>query len=410
MDVIRSSSAFAPKTNYGRGKKQTVAPSAFSSKTTFFALPRNATQEHSTALGLYLLICSTSESAVLAEWKVWLATMVATVSPSFQDDMTTKGFNKVSIPETDINQLCTLIENVNRSLDDSDEALLRDSFAAIRAWRRGSGLPLAKEGLDCSDSYGEWIPRVILFHYSIVLFLAGKQPNGNDHSQFTQKRPLAIRSKFHVDDPLSFLEGNLRMSDEAHTRINQAWSELSALRRIAIEEYAKHQDVTGDEFSEIIWTTMHLLQWSHMAHAAITYDFLRTYDWAVEVPALKSSIAVYLMSLENIQKVNPIILPYLKLIWGDKSNVFPRKEMEPLIACATSVGKDTSATLADFYSSTQFTPIVAAFREEMDRRERIRLGRQAKEQKEVSDFLGIKGEEELDEALGEEEEEHLVDL
>jgi hypothetical protein len=182
------------------------------------------------------------------------------------------------------------------------------------------------------------------------------------------------------------LEGELRLSDESHLAINNAWAEMSQLRALVFTEYAHYNASETDMAQDIVYTTMHLLKFSNMAHAKITFDFLRAYPWAVEVPALRTSIGIYLDSIKVASSMDQNLFPYVKLIYGDKSNVFPRKELEPLVACATTVNQATQTSLADFYRSNAFNPIVEAFIIEKERRENIRDLTLRKQESELKDY------------------------
>lgn len=249
-------------------------------------------------------------------------------------------------------------------------------------------LPRIHPDVDLALGNGEWVGKVVLCYYSIILFLAGKRIEGEDHSQITDLRPKALRGKAHIDAPLDFLEGSLRMSDASHLFINNAWSEMGQLRTVVFTEYAGYDSDDTDLAKDIIWTSVHLLRFAYMSHALITYNFLQAYPWAYDVPALKTSISIYISSLKESGKVDQRLFPFIKLIYGDKSGLFPRKEMEPLIACAKKVQEESNSSLADFYSNASFNPIVEAFMEEKERREKIRGMGLEKKEKELLDYFG----------------------
>lgn len=389
MNFIRSSSVFSPSGVTSQKKKATLAPTSFGSKTVVYTIPQSATESQKLALGMLYIFCGTSTEGGLGKWKTWVASYVCLVTPSFSGQLASESFLETRLSEALMANLEAMMMDFMHYLENGDVDNADLAADVIKGQTLLPGLPAIPADADLLQSAGEWDGKVILCHYSVMLFLAGKRLDGPDHSQATVKRPEALRGKTHIGEPLETLEGVLRMSDESHVSINNAWSEMSQLRSLVFSEYAKYDSDQTDMAKDIIWTTMHLLRFSNMAHATITYNFLCAYPWADEVPALRTSIGVYAESVKMAARCDPHILPFLKLIYGDKSGLFPRKEMEPLIACAKDVLKDTSRTLDDFYSDASFNPVIEAFRNEMERRESIRAGKILREEKDLKDYLGI---------------------
>jgi hypothetical protein len=372
MDFLKSATTFAPTGLVARSKKTLLAPVTFVDKIIVPILPKNASDLTRLHTAIYMMMAGTSEEGTPSEWKSYVAAYVCLVTPTFPDGLSPGTFTKVEMSAAQVTDLNTHMTSLVTALEADDEGLADAASEALKSGPLIPGLPSINPNVDLLLSNGEWINKVVICHYSIVLFLAGKRLDGADHTQATVSRPLALRGKAHITDSLEFLEGELRLSDSSHLMINNAWSEMSQLRALVFNEYAYYSSSETDAGQDLIFTTMHLLRFSNMAHAKITFDFLRAYPWAVEVPALKTPIGIYADSVRASQKIDPAIFPYVKLIYGDKSNIFPRKELEPLVACAATVNQSTQASLADFYRSNAFNPIVEAFLEEKARRENIR--------------------------------------
>jgi len=254
-----------------------------------------------------------------------------------------------------------------------------------------AGLPEIPKDKDWMSVHGEWIPKVLACHYSLVLFLAGKRVDGSDHTSMTVKRPKALRDKAHLGASVGFLDGALRLSDTSHLLINNAWAEMSILRSTCITEFAAFSASDTDFIQDIVYTTMHLLQFSGMQHAKITHGFLKAYDWVVEVPSLRNSLGIFVGSVKAMAKYPGEIQPYLKVIYGDKVDVFPRKELEPLVACALAVGREIDENLKDFFSSGEYAAIVEAFMDERERRRTIREGKILREEQEFLELFTPEG-------------------
>lgn len=387
MDALRSSSVFAPSSGFQSDKSKKLAATAFSDKIAFYYLADTCTENQRLMFTKYLAYCGTNTSDGIVKWKTWVATWACAITPAFSTSVPVTIFRRTEVPAQALAELVGAMDNLQRAQDREDRAEVDAAGEAIKNLTLFPLLPTIPVEIDFGLGNGEWIGKVALCYYAIVIFMAGKRISGDDHSQISIQRPKAVRGKAHIPDSLDFLEGGLRMSDHSHLAINNAWSEMGQLRAIAFTEYAHFDSADADLAKDIIWTSMHLLRYSNMSHALITYNFLNAYPWAVEVPALKTSIAIYMSSLRTASTLDQKMFPFLKLIYGDRSGLFPRKEMEPLIACATSAQQETAATLSDFYTSAAFNPVVDAFNAERARRENIRdLGLQKKE-KDLADYF-----------------------
>lgn len=388
MEPFKGINSFSPATGFQKTGKSTLAPTAFSEKVPYYLLPDNCTEEQRLMFSRYLAYCGTATAGKLASWKTWVTTWVCLVTPAFSARLPVSSFRKVEITAQQTARLTLLMGNLQEALDSEDRSQVTIAGTELLAMSEYPLLPKISDEVDLALGNGEWIGKVALCYYALVLFLAGKRLEGEDHSQLSDLRPRALRGKAHIEDPLDFLEGGLRMSDFSHLSINNAWSEMGQLRAIVFTEYAGYDSDDTDMAKDIIWTTMHLLRYSNMAHALITYNFLRAYPWAADVPSLKTSIAIYFASLKKSSEIDQKLFPFIKLIYGDKAGLFPRKEMEPLIACASSVQQETSSTLADFYRDATFNPVVDSFMTEKERRENIRNLGLVKREKELLDYVG----------------------
>jgi hypothetical protein len=394
MDSLLKSSLFTPQAGFNRGVRKTLAPTAFQETIPYFTLPEAATSMHRIHFGMYLIFCGTSTTGRRTHWRSWVVTWCCSVTPNFVTQLPATTFRRLEIDMHTLDQLSQIMQAFELTFEGitGDDAY-NASLAALVGFEGVPGLPPMNSTVNFGATNGEWSSRVIVSYYTIVLFLAGKRPEGDDHSQITVARPRALRGKCDLGDSIACLDGPVRMSDYSHLRINSAWSEMGLLRSVVFSEYAYYDSESSDFIKDIIWTSIHLLQYANMAHAKITYNFLQAYPWASEVPSLRNSIAIYMNSVQTASKMDPVLFPFIKLIYGDKSGIFPRKEMEPLIACATAVQRETTQSLSEFYTNAAFNPIVDAFIQEKDRRERIRKLNIQKEEKDLVEFMDIEDDE-----------------
>lgn len=368
MEFLSTTTVFNPSAGIQKGPKTTVPATGFTKKITYYTLPETASTETRERVMFYLASLGTSSEESLEKWKSWIVTYVCAMTPALSKMLNAKMFQATQIPSPKLLEVDTIFSDAESAILKDDAAAVESITARLASLDTFPVLPKMAEKLNLANANGEWTAKVIACHFSIMLFLAGKRVDGNDHSQVTIARPRAIKSKAHLDGTIELLEGTFRMSNRAHTRINDAWSEMGALRAIVFTEYAKFESAEVDEYQNLIWTTMHLLRFSGMSHAAIVFSFLQVCPWVHEIPTLRPALALYARSVVEAEKVDSKLFPYIKLIYGDKSTFFLRKDLEPLIACAVSVLTETNPTLAAYYTKPEFAPIVEAF--ELKRREK----------------------------------------
>lgn len=387
MSVVPKTSFFSPSAAALKGKKERPVSTAFVEKIQVPVLPRSSADATRVNIGVALMAAGTSLETSLVKWKSYIAAYACAVTPAIQGKLQTEFFNFTQLTDPQVQQLNEAVEQFRTTLEAGDESRLEASKALFLSGAKLPGLPAPNAKLAWEYLHGEMVPKMIVSHFSIVLFLAGKRIDGDDHTAITESRPLALRKKCHIDESCSVLDGELRLSNPSHLVINNAWAEVSSLRAACFTEYARFNQMDTDFTQDLIYTSLHLLKFSGMQHAKITYDFLRAYPWAAEVPSLKTSIAIYVDSIFAASKYDAALQPYLKLIYSDKVPIFPRKELEPLVACAIEVAEEVNPTIKDFYRSADYTAIVEAFMEERARRTAIREGRILREAMEISDYI-----------------------
>jgi hypothetical protein len=373
MADLQKTNVFSPKGHISLTRKQQVVPTAFSDRIAVPHLPDNTTVEVRNAFAYGMMMCGTSESKLSAEWKAYLPAYTVVVVPGLKGKMAATAFSFTQLSSAQVQDFADRFSRFQLALVGRDPSAISLAKVDLESSPCMPGLPLPKKGLEWEEGFGEWEPKIYLSHYSIVLFLAGKRIEGEDHSSVAVKRPDALKRKGHMTGTIAFLDGKLRISDSAHLLVNNAWAEMSSLRSVCFTEFAKYEQMETDITQDLIYTTMHLLKFSGMAHAKITYGFLKAYPWVHEVPSLKTSLGVYVESIRAAAKYPAAIQPYVKLIYGDKAEIFPRKELEPLVACAVASESEVNDSLMGFYTSGEFGPIVDAFLNERNVRAVFRL-------------------------------------
>lgn len=375
MEAILKSGVFTASAVQPKTRKGGLMAVGLTEKIIVPVLPPAASDDTRRAF-LFMIMCSgTSESTSLNAWKAYVAVYTVALFPGFQSKLSANVFTISQLTDAQVKAITDLYQEFKEALEAQDEAKTTDIVARMAPAAVIPGLPAINPSLEWSTANKQWALKVIIGHYSIVLFIMGKRVEGDDHSALSGARPDAIKRKAHIHQPIAFLDGDLRLSDESHVPINSAWAELSGFRAVVVTEFAQYAQSDTNFGQDLVYTTMHLLQWSGMNHAKITMNFLQAYDWVTEIPVLRTPLGIYKDSVNALIKVDPVLRPYVKLIYGDKSPIFPRKELEPLVACALEVAEEIGEDIKKFYRSNAYVAIVEAFMEERERRNRIREGR-----------------------------------
>lgn len=372
MEGFATASMFAPQIAKNKVKAGNLLPTRMVSKVRVVVFPSTLTQDEARYIGLAFAVLGASTTGSSDVWKSYLVSYTCFLFPELGRKLDSNAYEVLETSLESVRGQLDLIARLEyEALNAEDDS--KDTDTALSNFVLHTALPALGE-----IAGGQWVGveakiKQIYCHYATVLFLAGKKvSDARSRAQITTSRPLALISKYHLDDPTVILTGTLRLSDYAHEMLNLSWDELGAFKIACITRFADFGTDATNLPQDIIFTNLQLLKFSGMAHALINYKFLKAYPWAVEIPVLRSSIVTFIDSVAKSAKVEAKLQPFVKMMYGDKTDLFPRKEMEPLIACAVAAETDVHESLSGYYTTQKFGPVVEAFLEERQDRERIR--------------------------------------
>lgn len=372
MATMNLGSLFQASSSATLPKNKKAPLTRFTKKLVVPVLPGDAHDDVRDAFALYLMLCGTSKTTEVEEWKLYIAAYTAYIVPSLGSQYNKDVYTVSTISEVKQQTLATAYDGYMNAVEASAEGATDAMKEGFLQGARLPGFPEPDVSLPWHEGFAEVVPKIIVSHYAIVLFIMSKRVDATNHDPIAAKRPLALRGKAHIEDVCAFLDGQLRLSDESHIMINNAWAESSALRALSMREFATYQEMETDITQDLIYTSVHLMKFGNMTHAKITYSFLKAHPWVDEISSLQGAIGVYRDSILAASKHPEHLRPYLKLIYGDKLGIFPRNELEVLIDCAVAVEKETNPTIDDFFVSDKYAAIVEAFMSERARRAELR--------------------------------------
>lgn len=330
-------------------------------------LPTTASTEARKALMLVMAILATSSTDNKALWKSYLVTYILIAYPSLATDKDVA--RAVSIQQiTDeemvgLNAAGALLKDIIRE-EEVSKTLGRRILRQAKKLFPQYDVALSENDLeDLADSQDI---RAMYGHVSLVIFLAAKVITDQNRNSITSARPKALISKYRMpaneNGELTILNGTAKMSNEAHNGINRAWLEMSGFRIPALTQIIRGAVLGADISHDVVHTTVRLLAFSLMSHAVFCRDLITTYDWVQDYDPLRSSISIFVSSANALAKVDPVLRPYVKVIYQDRASFFPRRDMLPLVACAVAVKQEDGGSMMNYATDAQFSGVVAAFR------------------------------------------------
>lgn len=365
-DIFQTARMFAPKAYAPRAGKNLMSMNLVE-KTVVYLMPKELSMDEKKLVGLVFMIMGTSKTATLEQWKSYVCSYTCFLIPGMQSKLKPDSYAVVTVSKANLAPVLARVQAyVDASvLEEAENALPDDGLAGLALH---PGLPPA----DAPGGYkwcgAEATMKHTYAHYSLVVFLAGKNIDDQNRTSITENRPRAVIGKCSLDEITETLNGSLRLSDESHTYINAAWSEMTIFRAACFLEFVNYASMDVNMAQDIIYTSVHLLRYTGMSHARFSYKLIKSNPWVREFPPLQSSVAVFEDSLRESQRVPSVLQPYLKLIFADKSSLFPRKEMEPLVACAAALEQQMHESVQQFFRSDKYAATVDLFLDERNNR------------------------------------------
>ncbi|QJP04104.1 hypothetical protein QKO65_gp1 [Auricularia heimuer negative-stranded RNA virus 1] len=247
--------------------------------------------------------------------------------------------------------------------------------------------PLAPVSLEDVEKTEEFIEMYALA--GVICMAASKLANAPGATSLTDARPQALGIKYSLTAASApSLLGNLRTSVEVLTELNQFWTRQSGIRRLLFTYLAGSAHRDTSTYDEAAFTTFRLMKWATHAHVALILEFLRKYPNATWCPVLRNEIVHFRAGLENLYAECPAmldkaglpirnadgserqdldLLPYLKIIHGDKRDLIKKNEVAVLLYVAVEFLKLEAPSLGAYTVTPTYaqayTDVVQFFRD-----------------------------------------------
>jgi len=357
----------------GRSGDGAPLASAFGSKTQVLTFPSDLTERErgNIAIGFIVLGASTSESP--NKWATYLISYFCLMITNFISKLPAHQYEQIQIKKTDITQQLLLLERVRAQAELDDTAPDSIPPNGLDGFVLHPDLPTAPTHKNAQLIGQDYSIRTSYAHLSMVVYLAGKQITAANRRQMVTARPTALTDAFKLPAQVTFLFGEWMLSDQSYEKINQAWKERTAFRQAAFKEMILYSKGDTDLGQQILYQNVKLLKWAYHSHVPMVMQLVKSYPWVREMPIMKDSMYEYDTSTEVYLAQKPILRPYLKLLGNDSCELFLRKNLEPLIACAVADQAQVHATINNYYTDSKYAGVVDQFITQRNKLETMRL-------------------------------------
>jgi len=178
-------------------------------------------------------------------------------------------------------------------------------------------------------------------------------------------RPRALIGKYGLGATTMLLNGAAKMSFQGQKCVSMSWNELGAFRAILMREFSYFASSETNVPQDIFYLHVRMMKFAHMTHVRLIYEMLIEHPWAADWQPLSGSVRKYLSHLDALARIPEEEQPFIKLIYGDKLDLFPRKELQALTACSLAVLEQNNDDLGDYYHDSQFGAVADQFMEEL---------------------------------------------
>jgi len=302
------------------------------------------------AYHLALIAAGASEVDDAEMWQNYVVTMIAAALPELRASLKeSPEYEEVILPDVFVTSLvewAMLCGEANLPANsEEDKESARDAANSMLPFDWKLPFAMFPRSVNIADVLSA---QAIYGHFSLILFLGGKNITDKNRIAITHKRPGAIEGKYFDKKNIDSLTGSLSLSRIAHRQINLAFTVMTPVRKATFMYVAGFTVNPQDARLEIVATTTRLMRFAGMQQAVIIDDFLSGHEEAMSVPFLMPAINAYVSSMRNLMAAPSEQRAFYKLIHGDTTRAFNRNEILPLLTVALVAARELNPTLMNY--------------------------------------------------------------
>lgn len=207
-------------------------------------------------------------------------------------------------------------------------------------------------------------------YLGVLMFAIVKDVSATGKEALMVSRSSAVTKKYKwTEESAPFLFQGALPLIHGFTKISSAWLRLPAVKYVLFKYVARLSDTIVSTEDEAMFTTARLMQFADLAHVMIIGQFIKMYPWVVSLDELSSDLANYKEGWDSLVAACPDItsykssksgkkvayihkdisvIPYLKMIYGDKKDLAKREGMKVLLYVAYQALKEDIPTLSSY--------------------------------------------------------------
>lgn len=385
MGISKSLFSTAPTTGGGD-----VSKAGMTTRPYIYYLPDNTTLVDKTSFFWYLVLCSRRQLDVkMLEVQSWLATLVYLLYPTVLDSSTATHYVKTPFGRGNLEKVGDMMTAAKgESLSNPDAK----HWTPVNIKSFGTSY-IPKLGLTDFPKPSvisplamnvELEPLMMYAYLGVICFSFNKDIAGSGKQALETKRFDALKKKYKWTDlQAPVLSEEARPSNEFFSVLSSAWGRMPHLRREFFTYAAHISTFNSNAEDEALFTVVRLMKWSDLAHITIINTLIAQYPWVLSLPSLATAAQAYAAGLNQLRQMCPIktdafgreekdedgsvvrdttLMPYVKVVYGDKLDVARRDQMLPLIFLAVEILKPSLVSLAQYTVGSVYPVVMREFR------------------------------------------------
>lgn len=276
-----------------------------------------------------------------SKWQSWVATQaINLLDEHFTSSSRT--FMITSITQKHIAVLKTFAQALNECIEDDlgvFVSVAEKVLDAVNKVAKAFGFPLAKElvEFDVSELVKSKTTVEMASYFAIVTFLAGRSDSDKVVANVRERRTKNLYDSHNGKVEFYTVGGELTIAPGTIKTLIRVWSADPTFRSLMITTIIPVSEGSGGIIGAIVGTTLKMNRYAGMNHVLIVSEFLRRFPFVCEMPAFEGQVFLYCTYSSLLAREPLALQPYFKMIKGDQTGIFDKKQLDKLIGLAVEV-------------------------------------------------------------------------
>jgi hypothetical protein len=349
-----------------------------------WGVPKDASLTVKWSWFVYLTVCATGKKEKnINVWVTWLLSLAYLLYPSVLSSQVDKEFVLHELGPAELAIIQGYL-TAGEAIATPPGTELVNEITTLNAAHAIPGLP-ALGGFRPADLGCATNTTAMYGYFGVICFCITKDAAASGSKALLTGRPNALLQKYRwsgADVPM--LGASLKPSAFAFGSLTRAWQYIPASRVVIISHVVASSSAGASVEDEAAFTSVRLMKWGEIGHMAIVGEFLQRFPDAWYAPFIAPEVAAYVAGIRQLLELCPVLLdplgrplktasgqdardrtlmPYIKILYGDKLDVAMRKNMNPLIAIAREMLLTVLPDIKDYIPPKDQELMVERFKE-----------------------------------------------